>query len=166
MSIQVQRKHSGLPCAMALRLMPRSPRRRILACHRHQRISDFAEPGWVRNTSADLTPATGAGTTRFCRTQPDFAKRSAGRLLPDEEPYEAGFSVVRLHAAHRSRKNRPATTLRADAAASTASQPAFVTIANAPHLPRDGRSYANDLRENESGIFLIPGLDTISENQK
>jgi hypothetical protein len=28
------------------------------------------------------------------------------------------------------------------------------------------RSYADDLRENESGIFLIPGLDTISENQK
>jgi hypothetical protein len=28
-SIQVQRKHSGIPCAMALRLMPRSPRRRI-----------------------------------------------------------------------------------------------------------------------------------------
>src|SRR6266851_7044220 len=29
-SIQVQRRASGLPCAMALRLMPRSPRRRIL----------------------------------------------------------------------------------------------------------------------------------------
>ena len=28
-SIQVQPKHSGIPCAMALRLMPRSPRRRI-----------------------------------------------------------------------------------------------------------------------------------------
>ena len=28
-SIQVQRKHSDIPCAMALRLMPRSPRRRI-----------------------------------------------------------------------------------------------------------------------------------------
>jgi hypothetical protein len=28
-SIQVQRRHSGIPCAMALRLMPCSPRRRI-----------------------------------------------------------------------------------------------------------------------------------------
>ena len=28
-SIQVQRKHSDIPCAMVLRLMPRSPRRRI-----------------------------------------------------------------------------------------------------------------------------------------
>ena len=28
-SIQVQRRHSGIPCAMVLRLMPCSPRRRI-----------------------------------------------------------------------------------------------------------------------------------------
>src|SRR5260221_8856330 len=28
-SIQVQSEHSGIPCAMALQLMPRSPRRRI-----------------------------------------------------------------------------------------------------------------------------------------
>ena len=28
-SIQVQSEHSGIPCAMALRLMARSPRRRI-----------------------------------------------------------------------------------------------------------------------------------------
>ena len=28
-SIQVQRRQSGIPCAMVLRLMPRSPRRRI-----------------------------------------------------------------------------------------------------------------------------------------
>jgi hypothetical protein len=39
-------------------------------------------------------------------------------------------------------------------------------MANAPHLPRDKRSYADDLRQNESRIFLIPGLDTISDNPK
>jgi hypothetical protein len=39
-------------------------------------------------------------------------------------------------------------------------------MANAPHPLQDERSYATDLRENESGIFLIPGLDAISENQK
>src|SRR5206468_11578037 len=32
-------------------------------------------------------------------------------------------------------------------------------MANAPHLPRDGRSYAVDLGENESRIFLREGLD-------
>src|SRR6266702_2052452 len=40
------------------------------SCHRRQRISGLTKPGWARNTSADLAPATGAGTTRFCRTQP------------------------------------------------------------------------------------------------
>jgi hypothetical protein len=52
------------------------------------------------------------------------------------------------------------------ASASIASHRAFVTMANAPHPLRDERSYATDLRENESGIFLIPGLDAVSENPK
>ena len=34
-----------------------------------------------------------------------------------------------------------------------------MTMANAPHLPRDERSYAGDLGENESGIFSREGLD-------
>ena len=38
------------------------------SCHRHRRIKGSVAPGWARKTSADLTPATGAGTTRFCRT--------------------------------------------------------------------------------------------------
>src|SRR6478672_13662302 len=60
-----------------------------------------------RRISAGLTSATDARTTRFCRTQP------------------APFV---LRAVNRSRvQPRPATTLRANAAASTASHPAFVT---------------------------------------
>jgi hypothetical protein len=41
-----------------------------------------------------------------------------------------------------------------------------VTFASVPHLQQDERSYAADLGENESGIFLIAGIDVISENQK
>jgi len=38
----------------------------------------LAWPGWALQTSASLTPATGARTTRFCRTQPpDFALRAS-----------------------------------------------------------------------------------------
>src|SRR4051794_9656688 len=63
-------------------------------------------------------------------------------LLPDEAPYQAGFSAVRLHAGRSlTGKARPATTLRADAAASTASQPAFVTMANAPCRVRRAESH-------------------------
>jgi len=38
-------------------------------CLRHRRIDGFANPVGFAKTSADLTPATGARTTRFCRTQ-------------------------------------------------------------------------------------------------
>jgi hypothetical protein len=62
-SIQVQSEHSGIPCAVVLRLMARSPRRRIP----HRRIDGFANPVGLAKTSTDLTPATGARTTRFCR---------------------------------------------------------------------------------------------------
>jgi len=37
-------------------------------CLRHRRNDGVGKPGRARNTSADLTPATGARTTRFCRT--------------------------------------------------------------------------------------------------
>ena len=43
-SIQVQRRQSGIPCAMALRLTSRSSRRRIPFCHRHQRIEICLSP--------------------------------------------------------------------------------------------------------------------------
>src|SRR6202022_4723384 len=43
--------------------------------HRRRRIEGLAAPGRARKTSADLTPATGARTTRFCRTR---QRRSSG----------------------------------------------------------------------------------------
>jgi hypothetical protein len=52
-SIQVQTEQSGIPCAMALRLMPCSPRRANSSCHRRQRIDGSPEPGW-----ADMPPRT------------------------------------------------------------------------------------------------------------
>ena len=118
-SIQVQRKHSGIPHAMALRLMPRSSRRRIRLVTVVGRLNSLARPGWARNTSANLTPATGARTTWFCRTpQPGFA----GLLT----------SFV-LRALNRSRgSTRPAMSMRADAVASTTSRPAFVTTRDRP----------------------------------
>src|SRR5258708_25782213 len=75
-SIQVQSEHPGIPCAMVLRLMPRSPRGRIRLVTVVGELAVLRKPGWAFKTSADLTPATGARTTRFCRTQPPvFANR-------------------------------------------------------------------------------------------
>ena len=77
-SIQVQRKHSGLPCAVALRLMPCSPRRRIrLASVAAGLMADRS--GWIGVATGSLAPATGVGTTRFCRTH---QRRSSCVLCP------------------------------------------------------------------------------------
>jgi hypothetical protein len=60
MSIQVQRKHSGLPCAMVLRLIfVLSPVRPELVCHRRQRDAKH-------HRQLD-TCHWGVRTTRLCR---------------------------------------------------------------------------------------------------
>ena len=109
-SIQVQPEHSGIPCAMALRLMPCSPRRRIrLASVAAGLMADRS--GRINFATDSLAPATGVGTTRFCRTH---QRRSSCAL-----EFTHGQTALR--------------TLRTrDAAASTASKPASVTIAIRP----------------------------------
>ena len=62
MSIQVQRKQSGLPCAMVLRLIfVLSPVRPGLVCHRRQRDTKY-------HRQLD-TCHWGVRTTRLCRTR-------------------------------------------------------------------------------------------------
>jgi hypothetical protein len=88
------------------------------SCHRHRRIKGFVAPGWVDIASADLTPATGARTTRFCRTQqPVFAKRgfagfwrrSSCALLSAHERL-----ALRTHARRRCRVHRIPSRVRDD----------------------------------------------------
>jgi hypothetical protein len=96
-------------------------------CHRHLRINGFAEPGWACKTSADLAPATGARTTRLRRTP---QRRSSGAPLDRSRTPDG--AALRLRCAP-------------DAAASTASRPALMTIAKRPSSGRDGGSYRFDL---------------------
>jgi hypothetical protein len=102
-SIQVQRKHSGIPRAMALRLMPCSPRRRIRL----------------------VTVAAGlmAGPIRLDRISHRQLDTSNGCRNHTVLPYALAPFVLR--AVVHSRETRPANISRADAAASTASSPAF-----------------------------------------
>src|SRR3981081_4654564 len=107
---------------MALRLMPRSPRRRIRLVTVIGGLR-FCASGWARNTSADLTPATGARTTRFCRTI--------------QRPSSAA-PVVRSRVLELALRSR----LRADAAASTASHP---NVFDDPDTPLAGDETAGFL---------------------
>ena len=118
-----QRRQSDIPCAMALRLMPRSPRRRIRLVTVAGGLSVHRKPGWVTKTSADLTPATGARTTRFARPQ---QRRSSARA--DRSQAFAQWTA------------RPAITLRAEAAASTATRPNVRDDGQRPSSERDGES--------------------------
>ena len=118
-SIQVQRKQSGFPCAMALRLISCSPRRPGFVDTVAVRKLAHRRPGWADAPPQDLTPAK-------------------GRQDHTTSPYAT--CVIRLRAGCRSRETRPATTSFApDTVASTASQPTFVTIAKPPSLGRDGK---------------------------
>src|SRR3981081_3232484 len=108
---------------MALRLMPRSPRRRIRLVTVIGGLR-FCASGWARNTSADLTPATGARTTRFCRTI--------------QRPSSAA-PVVRSRVLELALRSR----LRADAAASTASHP---NVYDDPDTPLVGDETARFLQ--------------------
>ena len=81
-SIQVQRRQSGIPCAMVLRLMPCSPRRsgffgtvalRILA----------RPPGRARAPPQDLTPTSEASGPHGFAVR-DQRRRPARRLIAHE----------------------------------------------------------------------------------
>ena len=58
------------------------------------------------------------------------------------------------------------SAVRQGTSASTATRPAFLTIASAPHLGTGCANCKCDLPDTPSGIFLVLGLDMISENQK
>jgi hypothetical protein len=106
--------HPTFPHAMVYGLYRALPGDR-LSCHRHLRKPGSSAPGWADLPSANLTPAS--------RRQDHTTSPSAS----------ASF-VCTLLIAHDPRRDRPATTLRADTAASTASRPAFVTIASRPSV--------------------------------
>jgi hypothetical protein len=91
-SIQVQRRRSDIPCAMALRLMTRSPRGVGLSCPRRLRIAGSSAPGRADLPSADLTPTAEASGPH------DFTVR---------------FSIARQHAlgSLTGRKTRPAVPI-------------------------------------------------------
>src|SRR5207248_6057348 len=109
------------------------------SCHRHPRIKVLSKARSGRLASANLTPATGARTTRLCRP----LKRRSSCTLAD-----------------RSRgSSRPATACAPDALASTASRPAFVTIAKRPSVGTGRLGYASDLGQARTEIFLPKGLD-------
>src|SRR5256886_8495280 len=109
------------------------------SCHRHPRIKVLSKARSGRLASANLTPATGARTTRLCR--------------PRKAP-----SVCVPFVSSRA--------LSTDAAASTASRPTLVTIAKRPSCGTGRLGYASDLGQAGNKIFLQRGLDRQSDKTR
>src|SRR5216684_3305221 len=111
-----------------------------LVCHRHQRILAVSVRS-DRHASANLTPASGR---------------------QDHTTSPSAAIVSRQRAIDRSQVFRPAlrSPRAQNAAASTASRPAFVTMANAPLVGWDAKSSRCDLGGVKTEIFLQRGLDT------
>src|SRR5260370_21172909 len=116
------------------------------SCHRHRRIGGFSRPGWADPNLRRFATSNG------CQN-PTFLPYAATRLRQKAWP---GFGAVRPARCRPLTENRPANNLRADAAASTASPPAFVTIAIRPSCrERTGRTGSADLPDRLSGILPV-----------
>jgi hypothetical protein len=91
------RKQPGLPCAVGLRLMPRSPRGAELCCPRRLADRWSACPVGQHAPPQDLAPASGARTTRFCRMQAAWSCRAMriAHGLPPCDPHRA--DATRVH---------------------------------------------------------------------
>jgi hypothetical protein len=102
------------------------------------RIASVSAPGWADTPPQDLTPAS--------RRQDHTTSPSAAASLVSALSMAHGKPALPSHRAP-------------NAAASTASRPAFVTIAIRPCMGRDGAGYGFDLGEAGRNIFLQMGMD-------
>src|SRR5437867_1406532 len=125
-----RRIQPGLPRAMVLTAYFVLSPATNSSCHRHPRIKGLYQARSGRLASTDLTPATGARTTRLCRPRAPISAKGFD-----------GLSAVRPRAIRQltGRIDPPCHPLTSpDAAASTASRPAFVTTRDHPSVGRDG----------------------------
>ncbi|MEH2612697.1 hypothetical protein V1293_004986 [Bradyrhizobium sp. AZCC 1693] len=137
-SIQVQRRASGLPCAMVLRRTSCSSRCANSFSHRHPRIDGWGQPGRAGTSSADLTPATGARTTRLGRTRHAQRQNLDGLGTHPPKFDEERLSIGRRRAVPsltKPQRSPPCDDVCApDAAASTAPGPALSDDRETPLL--------------------------------
>jgi hypothetical protein len=110
------------------------------SCHRRRRMDGLARPVGLSKTFAGLTPATGARTTRFCRTQ----QRRSSRMR-----------------VNRSRAHHPPRDLFACTTPSRPPHPTptFVTIAIRPSQRGGMAEGKHRFLKNRSEIFFGRGLD-------
>jgi hypothetical protein len=165
-SIQVQRRASGLPCAMALRLMPCSPRRRIPLASVIGELAVLRDPVGLRENLRRFDTSHGCQDHTVLPYAAFLHQTIRPAICDRPKFWQRRSSAVRLHAVDRSRKTALRTCLRAQRCRvhRTPSQ-RFVTIAIRPSFKgmRCG-SYGGDLGETRRGIFLGEGTGRVKSD--
>jgi hypothetical protein len=136
-----QRRQSDIPCAMALWLIASSPRRSGFVCHRRPVEMAGLRPVGPASPPRDLTPTM----------------RRQDHTL---SPYANNIIRQRAVRSLTGPKARPASRFTPDAAASTASRPASLTIRIRPSVGQDGEGFISDLGLRKTRIFFPMGLDS------
>jgi hypothetical protein len=131
-------------------------------------LNGFSRPVGPTKPPRDLTPATGARTTRLLRPRPPFEKAARRAWYQSRRSFsEGGSAPFVLRARHRSRSNRPAIT----SARPTLPRPSHPALhvrddRDTPLLrARDGMSCKFDLGVSRSDLFFARGLDRNSRRQ-
>ena len=119
------------------------------SCHRHRRIESFVSPGRDDQNSADLTPATGARTTRLGRTQQNPSSPKG---------FVRAWRRSSTRTSDRSRKTRPAISLaRRRCRVHRIPCPTFVTIMIRPFVRWDGGNREVIWARGKAGYFRRRG---------
>ena len=142
-SIQVQRRQSGLPCAMVLTAYFVLSPVIGLSCHRRPAKPGMSAPGWADFAFARLDAGVEASGPHDFTVRGRLApKRSTGVVPIRRSPGEGVFGIVRQRAlSSLTGKARPATFRAPDAAASTASRPNVRDDGQRPSAEQDAGSY-------------------------
>jgi hypothetical protein len=127
---------SGLPCAMVLRLMARSPRGAMHYCPRRLADDRCAHPVGPNITASLYAQTPGVRTTRFCRPRTSLPEHPEACACSLPKPKRSAVT-----APGRSRRSRwltgvarPPTSSRAGAAASIASRLTYRDDRETPFL--------------------------------
>src|SRR6266404_9656477 len=113
------------------------------SCHRHPQIKALSAPGRADLASANLTPATGAGTTRLCRP---LKRRSSCTLA--NRSRDSSRPAIAIARPTLSRPPHPVPNVRDDR--------------ETPLCGSGPIGYASDLGQAGTEIFSQTGLDRAS----
>ena len=142
-SIQVQRRQSGIPCAMVLRLMPCSPRRRI-------RFVTVASGLRLDPSPVGPTHLRRLDISNGCQDHTVLPYATSAVRPARREPLTSSISPCDHLARRRCRVHRIPSRVRDDRDTPLCRE-------------RTGRAGRTDLPDGESGIFFAGGLDRANQ---